>query len=69
MRLLCFDRLKQLVLTDFHGKIIPPYAILSHRWGDAEILLEDIGSGAYKEKKNGYRKLQFCAQQAAQDKL
>jgi hypothetical protein len=57
MRLLCFDQLKQLVLTDFRGKTIPPYAILSHRWGDAEILLEDIGSGTYKEKKDAYRKL------------
>jgi hypothetical protein len=69
MRLLCFDQLKQLVLTDFRGKTIPPYAILSHRWGDAEILLEDIGSGTYKEKKDAYRKLQFCTEQAAQDKL
>jgi tetratricopeptide (TPR) repeat protein len=69
MRLLCFNQLKQLVLTDFRNKTIPPYAILSHRWGDAEILLEDIRSGAYKEKKDGYRKLQFCAERAAQDKL
>jgi tetratricopeptide (TPR) repeat protein len=69
MRLLCFNQLKQLVSTDFRGKTIPPYAILSHRWGDAEILFEDIGSGTYKEKKDGYRKLQFCAEQAAQDKL
>jgi hypothetical protein len=69
MRLLCFDQLNQLVLTDFRGKTIPPYAILSHRWGDAEILLEDIGSGTYKEKKDGYRKLQFCAEKAALDKL
>jgi hypothetical protein len=69
MRLLCFDQSRQYVLTDFRGKTIPPYAILSHRWGDAEVLLEDIGSGTYKEKKDGYRKLQFCAEQAAQDKL
>jgi tetratricopeptide (TPR) repeat protein len=69
MRLLCFNQLNQPVLTDFRGKTIPPYAILSHRWGDAEILLEDIGSGTYKEKEDGYRKLQFCAEQAAQDKL
>jgi hypothetical protein len=50
VRLLCFNQRKQPVLTDFRGKIIPPYAILSHRWGNAEILLEDIGSGTYKEK-------------------
>jgi tetratricopeptide (TPR) repeat protein len=69
MRLLCFDQHERLVVTDFRCKTIPPYAILSHRWGDTEILLEDIGSGIYKEKKDGYRKLQFCAEQAAQDKL
>jgi hypothetical protein len=69
MRLLCFDQLERLVMTDFRDKTIPPYAILSHRWGDTEILYEDIGSGTYKEKKDGYRKLQFCAEQAAQDKL
>jgi tetratricopeptide (TPR) repeat protein len=69
MRLLCFDQHERLVVTEFRGKTIPPYAILSHRWGDAEIVLEDIGSETYKEKKDGYRKLQFCAEQAAQDKL
>jgi hypothetical protein len=69
MRLLHFDTLGKLVLTDFRGKTIPPYAILSHRWSDSEILLEDIASGAYKDAKEGYRKLAFCAKQAAQDKL
>jgi hypothetical protein len=69
MRLLCFDQHERLVVTDFRGKTIPPYAILSHRWSDTEILLEDIQSGTYKKKKDGYRKLQFCAEQAAQDKL
>jgi tetratricopeptide (TPR) repeat protein len=69
MRLLHFDQLERLVLTDFRSKTIPPYAILSHRWGDSEILLEDIGSGVYKEREEGYRKLKFCAKQAAEDKL
>jgi tetratricopeptide (TPR) repeat protein len=69
MRLLHFDVLGRLVLTDFRGKTIPPYAILSHRWSDSEILIEDISSGTYKEKEEGYRKLQFCAKQAAQDEL
>jgi hypothetical protein len=49
--------------------MILPYTILLHRWSNAEILLEDIGSGTYKEKKDCYQKLQFCAKQAAQDKL
>jgi hypothetical protein len=68
MRLLHFDRSERLVSTDFCGKPIPPYAILSHKWGDSEILFEDLGSEAYKEK-DGYKKLEFCAKQAAQDEL
>jgi tetratricopeptide (TPR) repeat protein len=69
MRLLHFDALSRLVLTDFRGKRIPPYAILSHRWSDSEILIEDITSEMYKEKEEGYKKLMFCAGQAAQDEL
>ncbi|KAI4947480.1 hypothetical protein J4E91_006299, partial [Alternaria rosae] len=69
MRLLHFDALGTLVLTDFRSKSIPPYAILSHRWSDSEILIEDISNGTYKEKEEGYRKLQFCAKRAAQDEL
>ncbi|KAL5371231.1 hypothetical protein PMIN02_012878 [Paraphaeosphaeria minitans] len=69
MRLLHFDQLERLVLTDFRSKLIPPYAILSHRWSDSKILLEDIASGAYVQREEGYRKLRFCATQAAQDNL
>ncbi|OAF99941.1 HET-domain-containing protein [Paraphaeosphaeria sporulosa] len=69
MRLLHFDQLERLVLTDFRGKTIPPYAILSHRWSDSEILLEDIASGVYKDRQDGYQKLEFCAKQATQDNL
>jgi tetratricopeptide (TPR) repeat protein len=69
MRLLHYDALGRLVLTDFRGKTIPPYAILSHRWSDSEILIEDISNETYKEKEEGYRKLQFCAERAAQDEL
>jgi tetratricopeptide (TPR) repeat protein len=69
MRLLHSDALGRLILTDFRGKPIPPYAILSHRWSDSETLIEDISNGNYKEKEDGYRKLKFCAEQAAQDGL
>jgi tetratricopeptide (TPR) repeat protein len=69
MRLLHFDAPDRLVLTDFRSKPIPPYAILSHRWSDSETLIEDIRNGSYKEKEEGYQKLQFCAQQAAKDGL
>ena len=69
MRLLHFDALDRLILTDFRGKPIPSYAILSHRWSDSETLIEDISNGNYKERKEGYRKLKFCTEQAAQDGL
>jgi hypothetical protein len=69
MRLFHFDTLGKLVLTDFHGKTIPPYAILSHRWTDSEILIKDVSSRTYKEREEGYRKLEFYAKQAAQDNL
>ncbi|CAN9172419.1 unnamed protein product [Alternaria alternata] len=69
MRLLYYNALGRLVLTDFRGKTIPPYAILSHRWSDSEILIEDIPNETYREKEEGYRKLQFCAERAAQDEL
>ena len=69
MRLLHFDALGRLILTDFRGKPIPPYAILSHRWSDSETLIEDVLNGNYKEKKEGFKKLRFCAKQAAQDRL
>jgi len=69
MRLLHFDPLGKLVSTDFRSKTIPPYTILSHRWGDSEILIEDIRSVEYKEKEEGYKKLKFCAEQAVRDKL
>ncbi|KAI0604678.1 CDC6 Cdc6-related protein AAA superfamily ATPase [Pyrenophora tritici-repentis] len=69
MRLLHFDELGKLVLTDFRGKTTPPYAIRSHRWSGFEILFNDVQSEAYREREEGYRKLAFCTKQAAQDKL
>ncbi|RII09981.1 hypothetical protein CUC08_Gglean005971 [Alternaria sp. MG1] len=49
---------------------IPPYAILSHTWGNEEdeVTFQDVINNTYTKKK-GYRKLQFCAKQAAVDGL
>jgi tetratricopeptide (TPR) repeat protein len=69
MRLLHVDELGNFILTDFRGKTIPPYAILSHRWGSSEVLFNDVMDKTYREKEDGYRKLEFCAKQAAQDNL
>lgn len=68
MRLLHLDQAGRLLLTDFGGKTTPPYAILSHRWGDSEVLFGDIMNKRYKEKE-GYRKIEFCAKQTAEDQL
>jgi hypothetical protein len=68
MRLLHFNEADTFVLTNFHQKIIPPYAILSHRLEGCEILFADLENGAYK-KKGSFRKLRFCANRAAHDGL
>ncbi|KXJ90423.1 vegetative incompatibility protein HET-E-1 [Microdochium bolleyi] len=49
---------------------IPPYAILSHTWGadDQEVTFRDIQDGTGLAK-DGYKKLTFCARQAAEDNL
>jgi hypothetical protein len=49
---------------------IPPYAILSHRWGkeNEEVTFEDMEKGTGK-KKTGYKKLLFCGEQAWKDGL
>ncbi|KAK3352538.1 hypothetical protein B0T25DRAFT_606453 [Lasiosphaeria hispida] len=47
---------------------IPPYAILSHTWGDEEVLFKDLSDGTAKNK-SGYAKIQFCGAQAERDGL
>ncbi|KAF2487568.1 hypothetical protein BDY17DRAFT_289208 [Neohortaea acidophila] len=50
----------------------PAYGILSHTWGTEEILFRDLKPGADMSRtmsKAGWRKIEFCAQQAAADGL
>jgi hypothetical protein len=70
MRLLWLDDDGNCSLAEFFGKDIPPYAILSHRWGpdDQEVNYKDIEEGRGKYKA-GYAKIQFCVDQAAKDNL
>ena len=70
MRLLQRDSNGDLSLTRFSEGSIPPYAILSHRWGGdhEEVTLEEITNGT-EERKHGYTKIRQCGQQAAQDGL
>jgi hypothetical protein len=51
---------------------VPAYAILSHTWGEQEVIYRDLKKGKGKSKtvnKAGWRKIQFCAKQAAVDRL
>lgn len=69
MRLLSFNG-NRLVCTKDLINEHPPYAILSHTWGDEddEVTFSDIAAGKGSDKL-GYRKAQFCARQAASDGL
>ncbi|KAH7354935.1 hypothetical protein BKA65DRAFT_549010 [Rhexocercosporidium sp. MPI-PUGE-AT-0058] len=69
MRLLHLES-GNLSLTEDYTEYIPPYAILSHTWGKdvEEVTFDDFKAGAYLDKI-GYRKVQFCGEQAARDRL
>ena len=54
-------------LKEFLGDNIPEYAILSHTWDEEEVTFQDMSAGLAKEKKLGWRKIQFCCKQAVQD--
>jgi hypothetical protein len=57
-------------LTRFGPDDIPPYAILSHTWeaDDQELTFQEITTGTGRSKA-GYRKIQFCGDQAKKDSL
>lgn len=59
-----------LIFTKDLVNDIPPYAILSHTWGDdeEELTHKDVVKGRGREKP-GYAKVQFCLEQAAADGL
>ncbi|KAH8645449.1 hypothetical protein BX600DRAFT_478139 [Xylariales sp. PMI_506] len=68
MRLLRLEADGRASLSEWQLGNIPPYAILSHTWGNNgdEVTYEDINNGTGKEK-HGYRKIDFCGKQAASD--
>jgi hypothetical protein len=68
MRLLYFDSSKNLKSRVFTHNHIPPYAILSHTWGDEEFLFEDLVNDTGKDKA-GYAKILFCGEQADRDHI
>jgi hypothetical protein len=70
MRLLELKSNSKFSLTEDFINDKPPYAILSHTWGhyNEEVTFKDLMEGSGKAKA-GYRKLQFCEEQAALDGL
>lgn len=52
-------------------KETPPYAILSHTWGDEEVTFRDWHSEPWPQVQNklGYRKIKYCCEQAVVDGL
>ncbi|GAB1313191.1 Heterokaryon incompatibility domain-containing protein [Madurella fahalii] len=69
MRLLKYDTADEIRLTaDLPSDNTPPYAILSHTWGEEEVLFEDIVEAKGKNKA-GHAKIQFCGDQARRDGL
>jgi hypothetical protein len=82
MRLLKYGEDGGLTTSSFEDNEIPPYAILSHTWGEdaEEVTFADIAKGRGKHKPGykkmfgnkktpGYRKIRFCGEQAQQDGL
>ena len=70
MRLLKHEGHGNLNLEEFGDTDIPPYAILSHTWGEdcEEVKYKDFMEGTQKTKI-GYNKIEFCRTQAAWDGL
>jgi hypothetical protein len=72
MRLLHQGDEGQISLTEsLADDSIPPYAILSHMWesgSDEEVTYRDLVTGAGQDKA-GYRKIEFCKEQAKQNGL
>ncbi|KAH8650398.1 beta transducin-like protein HET-D2Y [Tricladium varicosporioides] len=66
MRFLECNNDSEFSLTEDLGDNIPQYAILSHRWEAGEVTFQDLMAGTGKSKA-GYKKIQFCGEQAARD--
>jgi Heterokaryon incompatibility protein (HET) len=70
MRLLKRLLTGDLELISFDDDDPPPYAILSHTWGDEsqEVTFEEMDKGIGGHKA-GFEKIKFCGEQAARDGL
>ncbi|KAI1630325.1 heterokaryon incompatibility [Exophiala viscosa] len=68
MRLLRVDDHGELSAPRYISGDAPPYAILSHTWGEQEVTLNDLTNGSSKTM-TGYTKIQLCLEQAKKDGL
>lgn len=68
MRLLQLHKNVELRLVEYTEGDVPPYAILSHRWGrdQDEVTFKDVMENTGKDKI-GYQKIIACGRQAAKD--
>jgi hypothetical protein len=68
MRLLEYNDEGEFRLIDTFSDETPQYAILSHTWEVEEVTFRDLVDGT-GQGKAGYRKIQFCGEQARRDGL
>ncbi|PWY66891.1 ankyrin repeat-containing protein [Aspergillus eucalypticola CBS 122712] len=68
MRLLntCLSDAGDFVIQEFFDYELPPYAILSHTWGEEEVTYQEINAVSAKEK-SGYKKIIQCCSVARAD--
>lgn len=57
---------KTFALVEFLGDNIPPYAILSHTWGNEEVTLRDMQDVVKCSTMDGFKKVSACCRQAAE---
>jgi hypothetical protein len=54
-------------LKEFFSVKAPPYAILSHTWGDDEVSFQDMQDLATARRRKGFHKIELCCRQALED--
>ncbi|KAK0721384.1 hypothetical protein B0T21DRAFT_51209 [Apiosordaria backusii] len=60
---------RTLIVEDFYGYSVPPYAILSHTWGSDEVTFQDIQNLEIARLKAGFTKIVYACAQAFRDHL
>jgi hypothetical protein len=60
---------KTFALSEFFSDRIPEYAILSHTWGEEEVIFQDWNNPRWAKKKKGFAKIDGACNQARADRL